>query len=80
VDSTPSGVYLQLAATTRHEADLEVDVLRKKNFRAASMEVPEKPGIFRVLVGPIPDGGVNRVREDLQDAGFPGKSAIVRRF
>jgi len=80
VDRTPSGVYLQLAATTRREADLEVDVLRKKNFRAASMEVPEKPGIFRVLVGPIADGGVNKAREDLQAAGFPGKSAIVRRF
>jgi len=79
-DSTPSGVYLQLAATTQHEADLEVDVLRKKNFRATSMEVPEKPGIFRVLVGPIADGGVNKAREDLQDAGFPGKSAIVKRF
>ena len=79
-DSTPSGVYLQLAATTQREADLEVDVLRKKNFRATSMEVPEKPGIFRVLVGPIADGGVNKAREDLQDAGFPGKSAIVKRF
>jgi DedD protein len=79
-DNAPSGVYLQLAATTRHEAELEVDVLRKKNFHAASMEVPEKPGLFRVLVGPIGDGGVNKAREDLQDAGFPGKSAIVKRF
>jgi cell division septation protein DedD len=78
--STPSGVYLQLAATTQHEADLEIDVLRKKNFRATSMAVPEKPGLFRVLVGPIADGGVNKAREELQDAGFPGKSAIVKRF
>jgi len=79
-DSAPVGVYLQLAATTRHEAELEVDVLRKKNFHATSMEVPEKPGIFRVLVGPVADGGVNKAREDLQGAGFPGKSAIVKRF
>jgi DedD protein len=76
----PSGAYLQLAATTRHEAELEVDVLRRKNFRAMTMEVPEKPGTFRVLVGPIADGGINKARDDLQDAGFPGKSAIVRRF
>jgi cell division septation protein DedD len=76
----PSGAYLQLAATTRHEAELEVDVLHRKNFRALTMEVPEKPGTFRVLVGPIADGGINKARDDLQDAGFPGKSAIVRRF
>jgi DedD protein len=77
---SPSGAFLQLAATTRHEAELEVDVLRRKNFRALTMEVPEKPGTFRVLVGPIADGGINKARDDLQDAGFPGKSAIVRRF
>ena len=76
----PSGAYLQLAATTRHEAELEVDVLRRKSFRALTMEVPEKPGTFRVLVGPIADGGINKARDDLQDAGFPGKSAILRRF
>jgi type IV secretory pathway VirB10-like protein len=77
---SPSGVYLQLAATTKHEAELEVDVLRRKNFRALTMEVPEKPGTFRVLVGPVADGGINKARDDLQDAGFPGKSAILRRF
>jgi hypothetical protein len=71
---SPSGAYLQLAATTQH------DVLRRKNFRATIMEVPEKPGTFRVLVGPIADGGINKARDDLQDAGFPGKSAFIRRF
>ncbi|HLH44202.1 MAG TPA: SPOR domain-containing protein [Bryobacteraceae bacterium] len=78
--SAPKGVYLQLAATTRHEAELEVEVLRRKDFHATSMEVPEKPGLFRVLVGPIADGGLSQARADLQDAGFPGKSAIVKRF
>jgi DedD protein len=77
---SPSGAYLQLAATTQREAELEVDVLRRKNFRATTMEVPEKPGTFRVLVGPIADGGINKARGDLQDAGFPGKDAIVKRF
>jgi hypothetical protein len=76
----PSGAYLQLAATTQHEAELEVDVLRRKSFRAMTMEVPEKPGTFRVLVGPIADGGINKARDDLQDAGFPGRAAIVKRF
>jgi cell division septation protein DedD len=76
----PSGAYLQLAATTKREAELEVDVLRRKNFRAMTMEVPEKPGTFRVLVGPISDGGVNKTRDDLQAAGFPGRDAIIRKF
>jgi hypothetical protein len=80
VEDSPTGTFLQLAATTRREAELEVDVLRKKSFRATAMEVPEKPGTFRVLVGPLADGGVNKAREELQGAGFPGKSAIVRKF
>jgi hypothetical protein len=80
VEEEPTGVYLQIAAISRQEGELEVEVLHKKNFKAILSEVPEKPGTFRVLVGPIGDGGVNKAREDLQNAGFPGKSAIVRRF
>jgi cell division septation protein DedD len=74
----PSGTYLQLAATTQREADIEVDVLRRKGFRAMSAEIPEKPGTFRVLVGPIPDGDTNKMKTDLQNAGFPGDKAIRR--
>lgn len=74
----PSGTYLQLAATTQREADIEVDVLRKKGFRAMAAEIPEKPGTFRVLVGPVPEGGVNKMKTDLQNAGFPGDKAIRR--
>ncbi len=72
--------YLQLAATTQREADILVDVLRRKNFKARAAEVPEKPGMFRVLVGPIADGALNKTRADLQGAGFPGNAAIPRRF
>ena len=43
---------MQLVATTKHDADAEVEVLRKNNFPALDAEVPEKPGLFRVLVGP----------------------------
>jgi cell division septation protein DedD len=74
----PSGTYLQLAATSQHEADIEVDVLRRKGFRAMSAEIPEKPGTFRVLVGPFPDSDTNKMRTDLQNAGFPGDRAIRR--
>jgi hypothetical protein len=76
----PSGTYLQLAATTQREAEIMVDVLRKKEFKATAAEVPEKPGLFRVLVGPLADAAVNRTRTDLQGAGFPGDKAIKRSF
>ena len=64
--SGPSGTYLQLAATTQREAEIMVDVLRKKEFKATAAEVPEKPGLFRVLVGPLAEAAVIRTRNDLQ--------------
>jgi type IV secretory pathway VirB10-like protein len=72
--------YLQLAATSQHEADIMVDVLRKKKFRAMAAEIDEKPGTFRVLVGPITETTANKMRADLQGAGFPGNAAIRRTF
>jgi len=77
---SPSGTYLQLAATTQREAEIMVDVLRKKEFKAVASEVPEKPGLFRVLVGPVSDSAVTRTRNDLQGAGFPGDKAIKKSF
>lgn len=75
-----SGTYLQLTATSEHEATVYVDVLRKKGFKAQSAEVPEKHGLFRVLVGPVADSNVNKTKADLQTAGFPGDQAIRRTF
>jgi SPOR domain len=72
--------YLQLAATSQHEADIMVDVLRQKSFKAMAAEIPEKPGTFRVLVGPVTDTSANKTRADLQAAGFPGNAAIRRTF
>ena len=72
--------YLQLAATSKREADIMVDVLRQKNFKAMAAEVPEKQGVFRVLVGPITDATANKTRADLTGAGFPGNAAIRRTF
>jgi hypothetical protein len=72
--------YLQLAATSQHEADIMVDVLRQKSFKAIAAEIPEKPGTFRVLVGPVTDASANKTRADLQAAGFPGNAAIRRTF
>ncbi len=72
--------YLQLAATSKHEADIMVDVLRKKSFKSMAAEIDEKPGTYRVLVGPITDTTANKMRADLQGAGFPGNAAIRRTF
>jgi cell division septation protein DedD len=76
----PSGTYLQLAATSKREAEIMVDALREKRFESLAAEVPEKAGTYRVLVGPLRDGNVNKLRADLRDAGFPGNEAIQRMF
>ena len=76
----PGQTYLQLAATSQREADIMVDVLRKKEFQAMAAEIEEKPGTFRVLVGPVTESTANKLRGDLQGAGFPGNAAIRRTF
>jgi hypothetical protein len=70
--------YLQLSAIDHDKAELMVEMLRKKNFPAIAAEIPEKPGVFRVLVGPVSD--VAKTRADLQNASFPGKEALVKTF
>ena len=70
--------YLQLAATAKAEANVMVDVLHQKQFKAIAVEIPEKPGVFRVLVGPLADGTLNKMKSDLSSAGFPGDKAIKK--
>jgi cell division septation protein DedD len=72
--------YLQLVATTKRDADAEVEVLRKNSFPALDSEVPEKPGLFRVLVGPLPPGDLNKMKAELQGKGFQGNAAIRKTF
>jgi outer membrane biosynthesis protein TonB len=76
----PSGTYLQLAATSEHEANLEAERLRAKGFKTVVAEHPDKRGTFRVLVGPLSDGSVNKTKADLQSSGFPGNQAIKRTY
>jgi SPOR domain len=71
--------YLQLVATGKPDADAMVDLLRKNGFKAFDYQVPEKPALYRVLVGPVPDGGVNKLRADLQGKSFPGDHAVVKK-
>jgi cell division septation protein DedD len=72
--------YLQLSAIDHDKAEIMVELLRKKKFSAIAAEIPEKPGVFRVLVGPIPEADINKTRAALQDASFPGKEAVKRTF
>jgi len=72
--------YLQLSAIDHDKAEIMVELLRKKKFSAIAAEIPEKPGVFRVLVGPIADADINKTRADLQNASFPGKDAVKRTF
>ena len=76
----PEGVYLQLSATRKPEAEAYVDVLTKKGFSAMSAPVPENPALYRVLVGPFTDGELNKARTELQGAGFPGDKAMRKKF
>ncbi len=69
-----------MAATGKDEADALVDVLRKNSFQALDYEMPEKPGTFRVLVGPVKDGDSNKLRTELQGKGFQGREAFPRKF
>jgi len=71
--------YLQLVATGKPDADAMVDLLRKNGFKAFNYQVPEKPALYRVLVGPVPDGGTNKLRADLQAKSFPGDHAVVKK-
>jgi outer membrane biosynthesis protein TonB len=75
-----SGTYLQLAATSEREANLEAEKLRVKGFKTVVAEIPDKRGTFRVLVGPLSDGSVNQTKADLQSSGFPGDRAIKRTY
>lgn len=72
--------YLQLSATDKTDADKMVEELRKNGFQAIDAEVPEKAGLFRVLVGPISSGDMNKTRDELQSKSFNGKGAIPKKF
>jgi cell division septation protein DedD len=76
----PGRIYLQLSATSRDQAEAMVDLLRARSFTAMAAQIPENPQLFRVLVGPIENGGESRVRAELKAASFPGDEAIRKVF
>jgi cell division protein FtsN len=65
----PGKNYLQVAATSKVEADAVVNLLAKKNFRAVLGPVPGQD-LYRVLVGPVEEAALAATRTALQEAGF----------
>jgi hypothetical protein len=73
----PGQTYLQVAAVNRPEAELVVDVLKRKTFPAMVANGPS-PTLFRVLVGPVTDGAsLGKMKADLEAAGF---KSITKRY
>ena len=78
VDQPPSGQYWQVAATTRPEAEIVAEVLRKKSLHTV-VAPASKAGLFRVLIGPMRDAAeAGQIRTKLEDAGF--KNPIHQRY
>ncbi len=73
--------YLQIAAVDEKAADVMVSTLRQNGFTALSMQVPEKPQLYRVFTGPYKDAGaVADAKAKLTAAGFRGNGAIPKTF
>jgi hypothetical protein len=76
IDPRPGQIFCQVTAVARPEAELLVEVLLKKGFRAAMAPGPDK--FVRVLVGPADsDGDLVKLKTDLEHAGF---KPFVRRY
>ncbi len=73
-----SGQYWQVVATSRPDAEIIAEALGKKGFHVVLAPAP-KEGIFRVLVGPLPDAPTQAsTRTGLESAGF--KNPIMRKY
>ena len=74
----PGLIYIQVLAVARPEAEVLVDVLAKKGFKALVAAGPNDK-IFRVLVGPAKDAAdAGKLKGDLEQAGF--KLAFPKKF
>lgn len=78
----PGQMFLQVAAVKKPEAEVIVDVLKRRGFPAqVAPVVPGQPedALWRALVGPLADAAaVAKTRADLQNAGF--REVIVRKY
>ena len=66
----PGQVFLQVAATSRAEGKVLLDVLAKRGFKGQLAPVPNQD-LFRVLVGPVHGSQeLAKTRTALREAGF----------
>ncbi|MEP7352986.1 MAG: SPOR domain-containing protein [Acidobacteriota bacterium] len=73
--------YLQLSATSKDEAESLANLLRSRGFTSLTAQIPEKPTLYRVLVGPIAPADAGRTRADLKAKSFAGADeAIIKAF
>lgn len=76
----PGRIYLQLSATDKVKAETMVDLLRSRSLPGMAAPITDRPGLYRVLVGPMAESGVQDMRSKLKAAGFPADQAINRTF
>ncbi len=77
-EPAPGLTFLQVAALRQQEAELVVDVLKRKGFPARVAPGPSET-LFRVLVGPLKDAEeITKTRRALEEVGF--RSAYVRKY
>ncbi len=76
----PGRIYLQLSATEKPKADAMVDLLRRKNLPGTAAAIADKPGLYRVLVGPLAENALADMKAQLKANGFPADQAIRRVF
>lgn len=77
IDPKPGDTFLQVTAVKRPEAELLVEVLGRKGFRAGIAPAPID-NMFRVLVGPVGTGEEQgKLKSALEQAGF---KPIPRRY
>jgi cell division septation protein DedD len=77
IEPAPGTIWLQVSAVAKPEAELLVEVLVKKGFKAVVAAGPTDK-VFRVLVGPLKDvADVGTVKGDLEQSGF---KSMVRRY
>jgi cell division septation protein DedD len=83
VPPAPGQTFLQVAAVKKPEAEVLVDVLRKRGFPAiVAPVVPGQPddALWRALVGPFQDAAsLAKARADLQ-ATVGVRDIIVRKY
>lgn len=78
-DTPPTGLYWQVAATKRAEAELLVDLLKGKGYKARMVPAPGTEGYFRVLIGPAGNtAALSALKADLEALGY--KNPIKRDY